>query len=250
MKTMAVVMLCFLLLQATAPSIAPAQTVDDLTIMTESYPPLNFSRNGQLQGVSVDLMDDLLKKVNSKLSRRDIELVPWARGYLNLRTQKNTCLFSMTRTRERENLFKWVGPICTSRIVLIAPKASRISVKSVDDLKKFRIGVVRDDVGELLLVEKGIKREELSIVASPERNADKLKAGRIDLWACGDMVARWIMKEKGLNPQDYETVFVLTDSEQFYAFHIDTSDQVIRKFQSALNELKQQGRIKRLLERY
>ncbi|MBF0224541.1 MAG: hypothetical protein HQK76_03715 [Desulfobacterales bacterium] len=40
----------------------------------------------------------------------------------------------------------------------------------------------------------------------------------------------------GLNPDDYECVMKLSSNEISFAFHKDTSDSIILKFQDALNK--------------
>jgi polar amino acid transport system substrate-binding protein len=125
---------------------AHAQQVDDLILLTEQYPPYNFRLEGQLQGISVDLLELMLKRVDSNLKRDHIKLVPWSRGYRSALSKINTCLFSTTRTDDREKLFKWVGPIAVNRVVLIGKKEREIRIQSVAEIGQFSIGVVTDDV--------------------------------------------------------------------------------------------------------
>ena len=227
-----------------------AQSIDDLMIMTEIYPPLNFEQDGKLQGISVDIMALLLERLNTKLTRDDIKLLPWARAYKYLQTRENTCLFSTTRTEEREDLFKWVGPIIPSRHVLIAPKYKKISIQSLEDLKKYRIGTVIEDVAEQLLVEMGYDKGTLIAVSDPALCAKQLDKGRIDLWAYGDIVANWIIKQEGFLPDDYESVYVLKESGYYFAFYKETPDDVIQQFQQALDELNEQGEIQKIVDSY
>ena len=108
--------------EKTISSAALTQSVDNLTIMTEIYPPYNFKEKGELKGISVDLMVLILKKLGSRQTRNNIKLWPWARGYREVLGKKNTCLFSTTRTIEREKHFKWVGPITSTTISILARK--------------------------------------------------------------------------------------------------------------------------------
>ncbi len=231
-------------------TVVSAQTGDDIQFMTEIYPPLNFEENGHLKGIGVDLMAAMLKKLHSTQTREDIRLLPWARAYKYVQTRENTCLFSMVRTQEREKLFKWVGPIAPSKIVLTAPAYKDITIQSFHDLKKYRIGTVIDDVGELLLVERGINKGELIAVSDPVLCARQLEKGRIDMWAYGDLVARWILKEQGFPPEEYETVYVLNESELYFAFSKDTPDEVTQQFQNALDALKDDGTYQKILDTY
>lgn len=79
-------------------------------------------------------------------------------------------------------MFKWVGPLAIKRDILIARKDAYIKISSLDDAKKvMRIGTLRDDTREQLLIRQGF--ENLDSVSDEQRNAQKLAMGRIDLWA-------------------------------------------------------------------
>ncbi len=221
------------------PASAWAEPVNDLILMTESLPPLNFQRNGILKGISVDLMEKMLQIVGSELTRKDIQLMPWARAYRNILNIENTVLFLMNRNRARENLFKWVGPVIPIDYVLIAKKERGIRINSANDLKKYRIGVVSKDLGELLMEEMGIDADKIESVPSGEINLTKLNRNRIDLWNYEANGAKWLITRHGYKVQDYEIVYVLKKRiSSYFAFHRNTADVIIFKFQDALDELK------------
>lgn len=224
--------------------------IEEITFLTETYPPFNFKSNGKLQGIAVDLILKMLEQAGASKNQKDFLLLPWAQAYEKTLSENKTCLFAMTRTREREHLFKWVGPFASSKIVLIAPKSKQVKITSIADLKNYAIGVVREDIGEQLLVEKGVQKESLKAVHDPIVNADRLVSGQIDLWACGDVVANWIMKENGINPDDYEAVYVLKQGEQYFAFNINTPDEMINALQQALERLFAQGTHKKIIDQY
>jgi len=232
-------------------SVGDAQTIDDLILMTEEFPPYNFIEDGKLQGTSVDLMVLILEKMNSGQTRKDIRVLTWARSYKMVSEEKNTVLFVMTRTEERENLFKWVGPISTARNVLMAKKVKNIKISSADDVKKYKVGVVRDDAGEQLVIDRiGIKKEDLDITSRGELNIKKLNADRMSLIAYDENVAKWLIKKEGFNTEDFETVYVLQEGSHYFAFHKDTPDSLIMKIQSVLDEIKKEGEYDRILEKY
>ena len=228
-----------------------AQSIDDLVFITEDYAPLNFSKNGKVQGISVDVMVEMLKVAGSKKTREDISLQPWARGYKQVQAMKNTALFAMSRTEAREELFKWVGPIIPSNIVLVAKKSRGIKINSVEDISQFnKIGVVRDDIGEQMLLELGVPKENLHRTNSGMNTAKMLDKERVDMWAYGRVVALWNIKELGFNPGDYEEVYILKESQQYFAFHKDTESAVIAKLQTALDELRSNGKLKEIVSTY
>lgn len=229
---------------------AAAESVDDIVFMTEQYPPYNLEKDNKLQGIAVDMLALMLQRVGAKQAREDIKLLPWARGYKRVLSEPNTCLFSTTRTEEREHLFKWVGPIASGQVGLIARKDRNIKIDSVKDLERYKIGTIRDDVAELYLVDTGISVDDMERVAETVLNIRKLNRGRIDLWAYGENVAMWELKANGFNPADYESVHVLSRQNLYYAFHKDTSDSVIQKLQAALDTVKADGTYGQILDRY
>ena len=106
-----------------------------------------------------------------------------ARGYKFAQLKKNTVLFSTTRTKAREKLFKWVGPITSTVISLIAKQGGARTVASAKDLEGYTIGTVRDDVRELLLREMGVEWKNIYRTDDPQTAAKMLIGGRVDLWA-------------------------------------------------------------------
>lgn len=231
-----------------------AQTADDILFMTEEFPPVNFIQDGEIKGISVDLMVLMLQKLGSQVSRDDFKLYPWARGFEIIQRKPNTCLFAMGRTPERENDFKWVGPIIWTRMVLMARKDRKLFIQSSDDINKYRIGVVIKDSAENILLKKGVRQETLYRMSGTDAtNAiiRLLNLNGIDAWAYEEIAAKWILKKNGLNPEAYESAFVLKEGEQaYFAFHKDTSDSLIQNFQSVLDKLKAEGKYQDILAKY
>ncbi len=241
-----VLVICLVLFPVTVFS----QSVDDLTLYTEQYPPFNFEEGGRLQGISIDLMEEMLARAGSGLSRADIELVPWSLGYERAQDRPNHAVFAMTRTAARENLFKWVGPISPTKVVLTGKQGANISINSISDVQRYTIGTVRDDVGEAILLEQGVPRRVLDPVPSPDPNVQKLAADRIDLWAYEESVARWLINSAGFNVGDYETYWVLSEAELYFGFNPGTPDAVIRQLQDALDSIRADGTYDRIVASY
>ncbi len=126
-------------------SLVYAQEVDDLVYMTKIM-PANYLEKGKLR----------VKKMG--YTEQKIKVLPWARGYSHVMKQKNHVLFSMARTKDREKLFQWAGPICTSRLVLIALADNKIKLSKFEDVKKYNTGYCRSDFEKIRLCQKTTKR--------------------------------------------------------------------------------------------
>ncbi|WLQ13347.1 transporter substrate-binding domain-containing protein [Hahella aquimaris] len=236
-------LLCFALAGA-------CRAADNLNMMTEDYAPLNFAENGRLQGVSVDLMEEMLQIAGYSQTRADMLLMPWARAYTHVQQSRNAVLFAMTRTEHRDGLFKWVGPIIPSHIVITARRDKSLRVASLQDLKTLRIATVRDDIGEQLLLNNGVPDSALRRTSSPQVALAMLSLGQVDAWAYGRLGAAWYIKQMKLKPADYEEIFTLKDSDQYFAFSLQTPDEIVQRFQQALDQLKNNGRHQAIVNKY
>ena len=116
---------------------------DELTVLTEDLPPLNYVNNGVLVGPSVEIVREIIKRLGIK---EKVQVYPWARAYKMALEEKNIVLFGMTYTEVRKEKFKWVGPLAIKRDILVGKKNSSIKIKTLEDATKVRrIGTLRDD---------------------------------------------------------------------------------------------------------
>jgi len=217
-------------------STAAAQDINKLIIMTEEYPPYNFKDSGRVCGTSTTLVLEILDRLDSILTRGDIRIIPWARAYNEALQNRDAVIYSITRNKEREDLFKWVCPVGCNTIGVVARKRDRVVIKNVADFEKYHIGVVREDVGHQLM-RKMIPEKDLDIANSSESNLRKLQEGRIDLFIYDVEVADFVLDRLDLEANNYETVYVLDKAPLCIAFNKDADDALIKSFQTALDEI-------------
>lgn len=230
-------------------SISLADKFENFKIMTENSPSSNMVIDGKLTGYAVDILELMLKDLDSKKTRKDFEVLPWARAYSMIQKKPNTMLFVMLRTKQRENLFKWVGPIKTSAIALIGKKSRNFTINSVEDIKKYSIGTIKDDVAELAVKGLGLTNfDSISGTKSTETSIKKLQRDRIDLFAYTYSIDKW--KIDGFNPDDYENVYTLSETSSYYAFHKDTDQKIIDELQNSLDKLKEKGIAQKIISNY
>jgi polar amino acid transport system substrate-binding protein len=77
-----------------------------LNIMTEEFPPFNYSDKGQPSARFVELLINASAAAGNPITKDQINIAAWARAYQTALTGPNTMLFSTTRTVQREKLFK------------------------------------------------------------------------------------------------------------------------------------------------
>lgn len=217
-------------------SIAHATDPNDLKYMTEIYPPFNFVENSELKGIAVDLLKEVWAEMG--VNEQNIEVLPWARAYNLAQKEKNTVLFSTTRSAARESLFRWAGPIKSNPIGFIARKDSNIRARSIADLKKYRLGTVRDDFCEDVLRQKGFDFKNLERVSKLSANLKKLRNKRIDMVVNSVEGTFMGLEKEGYNVDDFMVVGLLSDVPLSYAFHKDVPQVLIDRFQVAIESLE------------
>lgn len=238
-------LLCLLLVP-----VVSAAELKSLKYVTESYPPYNFKAGGEVKGIAVDLLLEAMKQSGNEISAKDLSLQPWTRAYQAAVKGPNTVLFSTTRTEQREPLFQWVGPISDTRVVLLARKDSNIALSSASDAANYKIGVIRDDIGEQLTLSKGIPDAKLKRIGKASALAKMLAKGRVDLWAYEENVARWFIKSNGLNNDDFVTVLVLSEGQLYYSFSPDVDAALVQQLQQAVDSVKGSSLYQEILGRY
>ena len=218
----------------------------ELTILTENLPPLNYVKDGELVGPSIEIVKEIQRRVGS---HDKIQVYPWARAYKMALEDENVILFGMTYTKVREDKFKWVGPLATKRDILVAQKGSGIKVKDLEDAKKVkRIGTLRDDTRGRLLERHGFNN--LEPVSDEQLNAKKLALGRIDLWAYKIPGLRTVCDLAGVDYTQFEEVYHLREIDLMIAFSKKTSDSIVQKWRTAFNQMVADGTIMKIRKKW
>ncbi len=210
----------------------------DLIYITHQFPLLNFEKDNMLQGISIDLIELVWRRMGANLNRSNIEFLPWTDGYRRALKEKNTVLFATARLPERERLFKWAGPIGSDRKVLLAKKDRNLTISGPSDLKNYRIGVVRDDSAIQFVLDDGVRMDDLVVQNTSKPIIEMLQNDSIDAWAYSDSAGRWLIQDSDANASDYRAAYVLGEIEAYYAFNKETPDLIVQSFQQALDYIK------------
>ncbi len=234
------------------PSIDPTT----LTYYTEQFPPYNYKENGIVKGIAVDILGEITEKIGKRVTPNQVHLVSWTEGYQITLTTNNTVLFSTARLSEREQDFKWVGPVNTDSYVLFALRNRTIAINDPVELKGYRIGVITDDVSILQLFDAGVNSSQLVYDTNATVLAEKLFHGDIDLWCYPEIVGKYVVQQMTKDYDPFEVVFTLESVNSYYAFNKNIPDSTVKAFQQALDELKQEkdaagiSTYDRILEKY
>lgn len=219
-----------------------------LTFLTEENPPFHYTESGVLKGIAVDILHRMWERMGEP--DKEISVMPWSRAYEAAQSKPGTVIFVTARLPEREKQFRWVGPITMSRLVLLSTRKSSIKLNSDEDIKKYRIGVLRNDVAEIIMRRLGVPKENLDLAPDHKTSVMKLRAGRIDMMVKGEKSLHEFLKGIGQNPDDFKVLRKIAGVQVCYAFHKDTPDSVIDRYQESLNSLRTEGTLQRIIHKY
>ncbi|MDO6720257.1 transporter substrate-binding domain-containing protein [Psychrosphaera sp. 1_MG-2023] len=204
--------------------------------VAENYPPANFYKDNLLQGVSIDLLHEIWSTLS--LPKKDVLVVPWVRGYRQLENTPNTVLFTMSRTKEREDLFKWVGPVFSSTHVLVAKQKTVIDIKETKDIFKYSVATVRADISEKSLRKIGFPDQKLAKLSNVKQAFLMLKNERVDLVMLSIHGLHHVLMELHELRNRYKIVWQVNKIGNYFAFSKETPDLIINKFQQTLDSLE------------
>ncbi|MFM2587974.1 substrate-binding periplasmic protein [Vibrio sp. TBV020] len=227
----------------------------ELSFYTESYPPANYVANDKISGYSVDILMEASALVGEPITLSQMTLQPWARSYRTVLTHKNSILFTTTRSAHREELFTWVGPITDIKVVVLARKDANIKINDPLEMANYRIGVIRDDIGEQSLLSLGIPRDAMQEASYVTVLAEQLMKKRIDLLVYSERAAYWWARKAGVDPELFEPVYLVREGLVYFAVNRDTDKEVAEKLQKGLDMLKQEdengnSRYQEILDKY
>jgi len=222
----------------------------DMVLLTENFPPYNMAKNGKnfaqdenIDGIATDIVREVFKRANITYS---LTLrFPWERIYKLTLEKPGYGVFVMARLPDREKLFKWVGPIGPDDWIMLAKADSKITLETLEDARKYRIGAYKGDAIAQTLAKQGLKP---IVVLRDQDNAKKLINGQIDLWATGDPAGRYLARQDGVN--GLKTVLRFNSAELYLALNKNVPETTVAKLQAALDQMRKDGVVDEIMSRY
>lgn len=232
--------LAFLLAWAGA---APAQAGPALQLFTETSPPSSMLENGRVVGISTNKVREMMTRAGIGYT---IELLPWKRAYGAALERADACVFSTTRTPEREALFKWIGPTDEADWVLMARAGSGIKLSTLEDARRYTIGTYNGDVRDQYLRQRGFK-----VDPAPDDwiNPSKLMLGRIDLWAAALRSGSTVLERHGWDKRLYRAL-TFKQIRVYLACNRAVPDALVARMNAALDTMRRDGSARRIERSY
>lgn len=224
-----------------AASGAPA--AESLFIVAEHSPPASMKEGNQVTGRETEKIRDMLERLAIPYK---IDVLPWKRAYTMAQQQPQTCVYSTSRTPEREKQFKWVGPTDEAEWVFVGRADHKFILRTLDDARSLRIGTYNGDARDEFLRARGFNVEPAQSDAS---NPKKLLLNRIDLWAVGMRTGSALPAEFGGNG-DIIPLLTFHHVKVYLACNPSVSDALVERMNATLDTMRRDGTFAKLERKY
>ncbi len=222
---------------------------EGILIVTEEWAPYNYTLNGNIAGLSTEIVTSIMRLEGMDYP---IEEYPSMRAKMLIDTRPKTILYSLFRTPDREQNYRWVGPIIEENIYFYKLRENPVKIRSLNDTKKVpliacrRAGLIHD-----LLVERGYDNLDESGTDSKQVYG-KLLARRCDLAISDtDIGIKYLFGQMDKSPAIVERVNgAFFTSKLYIAFSKDISDAEYNRWNEGFEKLRQSGELGRIIERY
>lgn len=218
---------------------APAR----LYIATENAAPASMSKGNEVTGIDTDKVRELM---NRTATPHTIELLPWKRAYAAALQRPDGCVFSTTRTPERERLFKWIGPLAEAEWVLMGRADRSFQLHSLEDARAMRIGTYDGDARDHYLRARGF---EVDPAPNDLLNPAKLLVNRIDLWAASRRPGSRVLARHGWSPQ-IVPVLSFNRVRTYLACNLALPDELVERMNAAIEEMERDGTMRQIERKY
>lgn len=205
------------------------------------FPPFEYLENGKITGFDIELMNEIGKVLNADIKIQDMTfdgLLP----ALQLK-KVDVVIAGMTATEERMKTVEFTQPYYTASQVIIVKEGDN-SIKSFEDLKGKRVGVMLGFTGDTVVSEiEGVKIERFNAAYAGimALKADKADAVVLD----SEPAKNYVKQNPGLKLAEADA------AKEEYAIAIRKNDKaLLEKIEKALTEIKANGTYDKLIEKY
>ena len=214
-------------------------------VATHDYPTITIAENNSsVSGIAVDLVDAICARIGILDTKATgiifIPQLAYAVDYVQ--KTPGAVLLGLSKTRENEELFKWVGPIIEARTGVLGKIEQETIIATPADLMKYRLGVIKGSTSEISILNTGFPIHQLVYADDANHLLSLFEQGEVDLIVAREMILANLLL--GSEEVEYTLVRFLDTIPQYFAFNIDTPDIVIHEFQNELHNLKAQPKEK------
>lgn len=205
------------------------------------FAPFEYMEKDEIVGFDIDLINKIGEKIGKEIKIKNIAFD----GLLPALQAKKIDLIiaGMTVTPERENFVNFSDNYFIANQVIIVPENNN-DIKTLDDLKGKKTGVVLGYTGDLI-ISKLPEVEKIQYNSAP-MTIMALTSGKIDAMILDSAPAEsYVQKNKGL-----KIVKVDAEEEKYAIATSKDNVKLVEEINNALKEIKSEGTYDELIIKY
>jgi polar amino acid transport system substrate-binding protein len=226
-----------------AGTLAGASEPPRLYLLTESSPPTSMRSGTEVIGSGTEKVREIMARTGTGYT---LDLLPWRRAFTVVQQRADSCLFSTSRTPEREDLFKWVGPTDEAEWVLLGRADRNFHLRTLDDARNLRIGTYNGDARDEYLRARGFQVDPAPVDLM---NPRKLMLDRIDLWAASLRRGTTLARRNSWG-EDIVPVLTFNRVGMYLACNRAVPTELIDRMNAALEGMGRDGTLQRIDRKY
>jgi len=217
--------------------------------VTEEFPPYNYTSEGEAYGYATEIVKAMAEHLNITIP---IRYLPWSRAMQVANTQSNVLIFSILRTKERENKYHWIGEIDDMTLYIWQLRDNPgLLAKPPDEITYAAIRTLDKNISNLLSGSSITQASNIVTVEKSEQMVGMLLKKRVDRILLAErawygMTGTFEVSEL----QRLEPVELVLSNELTIAASLKTDPNSIIKLEQAFVEVMASERIKTAKNKY
>ncbi|WP_372654332.1 substrate-binding periplasmic protein [Halobacteriovorax sp.] len=226
----------------------PLYARSPIDFITENWPPYNYEEDNKIKGYSAEVIRLVMKELKTEAK---IKIYPSNRAKQVLDNSKRSMFFSFIKTPQRENKYKWIGPIGKQHIPFYKRKGSTLKIESIEDAKKVHSICCRNS-GLVYTALKNLGFNNLDTSKNAINIYSKALMGRCDLAISDTPIGYSYWMDKLKQPHDNleKTPVNVSDSDIYIVATKDIPDSEIKVWQEALDKVLLSETFFKIKEKY
>lgn len=218
-----------------------------IQIVSENNYPVNYidQKDGALKGYTADLIRAIMDDTGLQY---EIKVKPWARVLSEAINNKNTIIYSVGRTSDREEKLHWIGKLFSVHNKIYGLRNDKAGIDvSLEQLKNSNISVSRDSLNYIYLKENNFMN--LISVNSYEQTYELLLRGRTDYFASSVLGAYQFIKKNNLHADAVVPVLNLhsVNPTLYLAANVETDHAILMKIKASYQKLYDNGKYEEIM---
>ena len=217
--------------------------------MDDSFPPMGFrNENNELVGFDIDLATEVCNKLGMKL---EVQTISWAAKEQELNSGNIDCIWNGFGYTEERNEAMTLSDVYVKDKSIFFVK-NDTTYTSQEDLKGKKIGVQSGSVQERRISEDEFGKEIGELVAYTDYLTAlmDLETGNIDAVYMGAISGNYIVKSQNKEFRTFESQGIGEEGKGMVIGFKKGNTELKDKIEKAIAELKAEGKVKEIAEKW